>query len=484
MDILSRKELEESYRTVTLIRDTPKYRIELVEQVSDKTNYIKRTYFEDKREIFFPLMNADIPYTAPIKAILFDTDTIILEKYMEGQTLKEYLLHTPVSAREASRLVTELLCAVRGIHKLGIIHRDIKPDNILVDRSGHICLIDFGIARVYRPNKSNDTQLLGTVGYAAPEQFGFAQSDFRTDIFSIGVTCRDIIRVCQKNRLLRKIERKCTKMDPFQRYPDVEAILAEFRRKKLRTVCASAVLLILFLLTGTGFYFFSRPGQLPAQESNPEETPDAGPRDSFAASPENQSDRIFENNLNSKKKVNFKARQQYRIFTGQESAPCLLLEEGEQTSESATLKGQPDSVQIQAQLSPDGLSLCLTDALHNSLNLLLSNTYPVIEDYPDISLYAGLLFYDIDSDGQDQIRVAVSDRCYLTLRDGSVACNQNYTAGWCIYYDESGNFQLAEGQLFASPGELEIDKTISGGVWIESTYEGYVLKDGVLTYLP
>ena len=89
MDILSRKELEESYRTVTLIRDTPKYRIELVEQVSDKTNYIKRTYFEDKREIFFPLMNADIPYTAPIKAILFDTDTIILEKYMEGQTLKE-----------------------------------------------------------------------------------------------------------------------------------------------------------------------------------------------------------------------------------------------------------------------------------------------------------------------------------------------------------------------------------------------------------
>ncbi len=114
----------------------------------------------------------------------------------------------------------------------------------------------------------------------------------------------------------------------------------------------------------------------------------------------------------------------------------------------------------------------------------MSNTYPVIEDYPDTSLYAGLLFYDIDSDGQDEIRVAVSDRCYLTLRDGSVACNQNYTAGWCIYYDESGNFQLAEGQLFASPGELEIDKTISGGVWIESTYEGYVLKDGALTYLP
>ncbi len=161
----------------------------------------------------------------------------------------------------------------------------------------------------------------------------------------------------------------------------------------------------------------------------------------------------------------------------------MLLSEGQQITDSAPpLKGQPDSVRIQASLSLDGLSL--TDTLNNSLDFLLSNRYPVTESYPETSLYAELLLYDIDSDGQDEIWIAINDRCYLTLRNHYVVYNQNYVADWCIYCDESGNFQLAEGQLFTELGNLEIDQVISGGIWIEQTFEAYLLKDGALTYLP
>ncbi len=86
MQVVSRKELEKNYRMVKLLRDTPGYKIELVERISDKTKLIKRTYFEDKREIFSLLMKADIPYVIHLKVMLFDTDTIILEEYIEGQT--------------------------------------------------------------------------------------------------------------------------------------------------------------------------------------------------------------------------------------------------------------------------------------------------------------------------------------------------------------------------------------------------------------
>lgn len=71
-------------------------------------------------------------------------------------------------------------------HDPAIIHRDLKPSNLLVDHKGEIRFIDFGIARMYSVNKPEDTVLLGTVGFAAPEQYGGRQTDGRTDLYSLG----------------------------------------------------------------------------------------------------------------------------------------------------------------------------------------------------------------------------------------------------------------------------------------------------------
>ena len=72
-----------------------------------------------------------------------------------------------------------------------IIHRDIKPENIIY-HDNKVTLLDFGIARFLDSKKSKDTLILGSVGYAAPEQFGFHQSDARTDLYAVGVLCNEI----------------------------------------------------------------------------------------------------------------------------------------------------------------------------------------------------------------------------------------------------------------------------------------------------
>lgn len=83
-----------------------------------------------------------------------------------------------------------------------VIHRDVKPDNILVMGDGTVILTDFNIARHVSGVKSRDTLIMGTAGYAAPEQFGFAESDARTDVYGLGATVRELLKNSQVSRLI------------------------------------------------------------------------------------------------------------------------------------------------------------------------------------------------------------------------------------------------------------------------------------------
>ena len=76
-----------------------------------------------------------------------------------------------------------------------IIFRDLKPQNIMVDRTSQVKLIDFGIARQLSAGQSQNTTLLGTPGYAAPEQHGQSQTDVRSDIYALGVTLHQLLTV-------------------------------------------------------------------------------------------------------------------------------------------------------------------------------------------------------------------------------------------------------------------------------------------------
>ncbi len=111
--------------------------------------------------------------------------------FIDGETLEEYLDkkgHVPLPPEQVVNWA-EQLCDVLSYlhnHQPPIIFRDLKPANVMISESGHIFLIDFGIARIFKPGQSHDTVALGSPGYAAPEQYGKAQSTPRSDLYSLG----------------------------------------------------------------------------------------------------------------------------------------------------------------------------------------------------------------------------------------------------------------------------------------------------------
>jgi serine/threonine protein kinase len=122
----------------------------------------------------------------------------IVMEYLTGKTLEEHLKSTRRGFLPVKRVLEIGLGLCDTFHYLHtrrppIIFRDIKPANIIITRAGDICLIDFGIARLYRPGRK-DTGPLGTPGYAAPEQYGRgAQTTPQTDIYGLGATLQTLL---------------------------------------------------------------------------------------------------------------------------------------------------------------------------------------------------------------------------------------------------------------------------------------------------
>ena len=118
--------------------------------------------------------------------------------YVDGETLEAVLNRTPGFFLESQVLnwATQLCDVLTYLHSRQppVIFRDLKPGNIMVDRSGTVKLIDFGIARLFDPRKRTDTLRMGTMGYAPPEQYaGKGQTDARSDIYSLGATLHHLL---------------------------------------------------------------------------------------------------------------------------------------------------------------------------------------------------------------------------------------------------------------------------------------------------
>lgn len=109
-------------------------------------------------------------------------------EYIEGETLRQHVHRTgPLAGAEGQRIALQLCDAVEAAHAAGVIHRDLKPDNILIDRQGQVRVIDFGLARLEEKDGLTATgTVLGTPDYMAPEQLLGHPADARTDIYAMG----------------------------------------------------------------------------------------------------------------------------------------------------------------------------------------------------------------------------------------------------------------------------------------------------------
>ena len=200
------------------------------------------------------------------------TDTVVVEEYAEGEPLSARLSAKRfLSEREAADILSQLCDGLAVLHGLGIVHRDIKPSNLIL-QNGTVRLIDFDAARTIKDEQPEDTALLGTKGYAPPEQFGYGQTDARSDIYAVGVTLAKLLGPDYRGWLSPILE-KCTELDPKRRYASAaelkRAVLMRRRWAKAKTGCP----VVLAALVGAGLYFW--PPQSVPPPAAPVETPPA-----------------------------------------------------------------------------------------------------------------------------------------------------------------------------------------------------------------
>lgn len=187
--------------------------------------YLLRRY-TGSCEVYQKLLAVESPHMPVIyEAAQNGEQAVVLEEFIHGDTLAELLEMSCCTQRQTRRIVRQVCEALWVLHSVGAVHRDVKPENVMICGSDAV-LIDFDASRLHKNKQSSDTHILGTTGYAAPEQYGLSQSDGRTDIYAVGVmmnimlTGRHPSIELAGGRLGRVIQR-CTMVNPEKRYKDV-----------------------------------------------------------------------------------------------------------------------------------------------------------------------------------------------------------------------------------------------------------------------
>lgn len=161
-------------------------------------------------------------------AIDMEDGQIVLEEYIDGITVAQVMETGKYRPWGAKKVLSEICNALSVLHSRNIVHRDIKPENVMIEKTGRVVLIDFNASRKEN-HAGKDTVIMGTVGYASPEQLGISQSDARTDIYAAGVllnvmlTGKHPTEAFARGRTGR-IVRKCTALNPDDRYQSAEKL--------------------------------------------------------------------------------------------------------------------------------------------------------------------------------------------------------------------------------------------------------------------
>lgn len=224
------------YEDLKSIHKSRKSEIILVQNNLDEKFYIKRILKEYTLDVYKVLMGISSKNIPRIYEVFeYKDKLIIIEEFINGYTLQEILeKENELNEDRVIKYMIELCEALEKVHNLTpyIIHRDIKPANIIISNDEVLKLIDFDISRIYKQGENMDTTLLGTKGYASPEQFGFEQTDCRSDIYAIGVMMNVLstgkhIKEKENEGKLKYIIKKCTKISASERYQNIEELKSD-----------------------------------------------------------------------------------------------------------------------------------------------------------------------------------------------------------------------------------------------------------------
>jgi len=222
----------------------------LKNEQSDHPLLIKAICKNQSYKIIFDDLNELSHERLPKILTTYETEKYyyIVKEYISGLSLTNYVQRkTALTEDETKHLLLQLIDVIKYFHdpKRNIVYRDIKPDNIIIDNDGKLYLIDLETIRTYKTEQDSDTVAIVTKGYAAPEQYGYSQTDGRADIYSIGATMyfmltgKALVTFWLSNReetknvdlgfnklskKWRHIITKCTKFNPDERYENVHKL--------------------------------------------------------------------------------------------------------------------------------------------------------------------------------------------------------------------------------------------------------------------
>ena len=235
------------------------------------------------RTLYERVQRIDNPHIPKIFEMEEQGDSlIILEEYADGKEIDFYVKEAIEESKnggseienskiegnitgEIVRFLTEVCDALAALHaeEPPIIHRDVKPSNILVGETGHVFLVDFDASRLYKETEDKDTRTLGTREYAPPEQYGFKQTDVRSDIYSFGAVMNELLDF-EGDKLhpeLRRIIDSCMAFDPDRRFSsilEVKKALENYKsasgKRAVKTACAVAAGIAVLVLAGVGIH--------------------------------------------------------------------------------------------------------------------------------------------------------------------------------------------------------------------------------------
>ncbi len=191
-------------------------------------------------------------------------------EYIDGMTLREWMRGDKINSAMARKWIADLLEGLAYIHKCGVVHKDIKPENLLITHKGNqLKIIDFSLAdeEAYRYRKGGR----GTAHYAAPELWEEGKATFVSDIYSVGKVIQELgsIKGTGLGACYKKVARKATSFQTGKRFSSVEAMQEELTQSMCRKKIAIGVLVCLFLFSS--FFIYWKGNQFSGQETEGEQ---------------------------------------------------------------------------------------------------------------------------------------------------------------------------------------------------------------------
>lgn len=448
--------------------------IYIVQSSVNNKLYIKRVYKNSNMiELFTKIKNKKVRNTPEIYEIFYDgKNTVIIEKYILGYTADSINFTKTL----LFKTIYSILSSVEDLHSINIIHRDIKPSNIIITEDHKAYLIDFGIARFYSDTVDSDTTKSGTKGFASPEQYGFRQTDFRSDIYSIGKTIEAILKSNNINCNLKRIISKATSFDPKDRYASVAELRKSIITNRFAPLLAAFFILIWGLIAVI-YFSLSYKQNLPVNETEPSSYPDVFSTTSTSIT-DITSEVTTQTSMSESTSTDSTGNSSTEITTARSTVSdkkqtVNLNNQAEQTTQQTVvnsseipsettdnnvniLKYGTDGLYFTGLNAPDGTPVMemLGNETHKTCSININNTYVTVEcikngsdltvnfsdekghkdslsisytpeelersDFPDDhSFNAYVSFIDFDADGNTDIFVNFTDYAQLFNDDGT-----------------------------------------------------------------